>query len=99
MTSDEVEALCGPLTRALVQIRTSTDSACERSDHARVAAPEAAHIVTETTVPFRPARGRKISYLIGTTCIPSFCDYLYITQDRILGDAFKKRGLAQNISV
>src|SRR6202044_1964732 len=71
----------------------------EQSDHARVANPEAAHIVTEAAVPFRPTPGGKISHLIGTARVPGFRDDFYVTQDGILGDAFEKWSDAQNVSM
>src|ERR1700722_2471205 len=97
MRSDEVQAARWSFARALVQTRTSTDSARERSDHARVANPEAAHIVTEAAVPFRPTIGGEISHLIGAACIPGFRDNLYITQDGIFGNALEKRRDTQNV--
>src|SRR5580698_8363387 len=97
MTSDEVEATGRSLARAFVQIGASSDSACERAHHARVADPEAAHIITETAVPFRPTLGGKTSHLIGAACVPCFRDNLYVTQDGILGNAFQKRSVAQTV--
>src|SRR5580692_9646316 len=99
MTSDKVETARRPLARALVQIGASTDSVCEQSHHARVAKPEAAHIVAETAVPFRPTIGGKASHLIGAACVPGFRNDLYVTQNGILGNAFKKRSDAQNVSM
>src|SRR5580704_7486477 len=96
MGGHEVEAAGGALARALVQIRASTKSACERSDHALFANPEAAHIVTETSVPFRPALIGKISHLIRAARVPGFRDNLYVAQDGILGNVFKKRSVEQN---
>src|SRR5580692_10182270 len=99
MTSDEIEAAVGPLARDLVQIRASTDSACERSDHARVANPEAAHIVAKPTIPFRPTRSGKASHLVGAARVPGFRDNFYIPQDGILRDALEKRSVGENVSM
>src|ERR1700722_9805874 len=99
MTSDKVDAARGSLARGQVQIRASTNSACERCSHARVATPEAAHIVTETAVPFRPPIGGEISHLISAASVPCFRDDLYITKNGILGNAFEKWSDAQNVAM
>jgi len=54
-------------------------------------------LLAETAIPFRPALGGKISHLIGAACVPSFRDNLHVTQDGILGNAFEKRSVAQNV--
>ena len=97
MRSDEVQAARRALAGALVQIRASTDSACELIPSClRRRSRSGAH---------RHGNGHSIpssvawknSHLIGAARVPGLRDNLYVTQDGILGNAFEKRSVAQNV--
>src|SRR5581483_9213680 len=99
VTGHEIDAALGPLSGPAIDVGAAADAARDRTDHAVVAAPEAADIVPIAAVPLRPLGLKKAAHLIGACYAPRFGDQLGPSQNGIFRDALDQRRIAQKIAI
>ena len=76
----------------LVQVRAAHQTAGEFRQRGRLRAPEVAHAVAVSAVPFRPAGGESADLVAAGADIPRFGDELDLGDDRILFDDVEEGG-------
>ena len=82
-----------------VQVGAAAQPRRQRAGHARLAAPEAAHVVAVAAVPFRPAPAeRETADLIQARRVPRLGDQLGVGQHAVLGDHLDDRRLHQHVA-
>ena len=100
VTGNEVDAVIRRPPAALVEVGAAAQASGQGGDQPVFAAQEAADVIAEMTVPFRPAPpGREAPHLVEPGGVPGLGDQLGVGQDRIVGDAFDQRGIGQHRSV
>src|SRR5579863_171313 len=78
VAGDEVDAARGAFAGLGIDVGTAADAAGKQTEHPIVAAPEAADIITEPTVPLRPAAFGEAPDLIRSGGIPRLGNDLHL---------------------
>ena len=97
VAGDEVDAVRRAPAVALVQVGAPRQPGSQGGGGA-VAAPEAAHVVAEAVVEFRPPVARELAHLVGAGGVPRLGDDLGVAQHRILTDLFKDRRVGAQVA-
>ena len=84
MAIHKVHTILWLMVTPLVDIRTATNARGDVSnhgsaiDHSGIPPNKVTNMVAEFTIPIGPAGSRKVSHLIETGGVPSFCDNLCV---------------------
>ena len=98
VAGDEIDAALGAFARLGVDVGTAADAAGKQTEHPIIAAPETPDIISVPAVPLRPAAFGEAPDLIRSGGIPRLGDDFHVSQDRVLGDPFQKRGIGQQLA-
>ena len=79
MAGNKVYGVIGLSAVVTVEVGTSTNTGGTGCSKIVVSTPESAAIISESVVPFCPAATGEASYLISSTCVPSFCNNLCLS--------------------